>query len=132
MGSINPTTGMAVFIVIAALLGVVSTVIRTVYTVRRSPPPGEDHATIRAEVIAIKETLREKQGAQLCATVHRQMDDTLRDVRTRHSAHENKISRQIADTHNRIDRQTTAIAANGAKLETFMDEIRNWRNNHHA
>ena len=132
MGNIDPTTGMAVFIVLATLVHIVSTIIRTVIATRRTPPLGEDQAKIKADLEALTKAVESKQDATLCTAHQQSLARTLEDIQTRHRAHESKLSKQVGGIHDRINVQTSAIAENGAKLETFMTEIRSWRNSKNA
>jgi len=114
------------------LAGGMYIVVQIVERFRRKPSVDVDFASITSRLATAEAELARKQDSTLCERVHRDWERELGAIGLRHGSHEEKISRQIGDIHKRIDNQTGAISATGARLETFMQEIRNWRSTHDA
>lgn len=103
MGSVNPTTAIAVLIVLAAIINIVCNVIKTVHSVRRRPPLGEDTASMAARLKAVERDVSRKQDSRVCAATHAEWERDVAEIKSRHSAHENKLSKQIGGVHDRIN-----------------------------
>ena len=121
MGSINPNTGMAVFIIMAAITSIVCSVIRTYIATRRKPPIGEDQATLSARLKAVERDVGRKQDATVCKTTHASWDKDIEEIRTRHRAHETKMSNQIGGVHNIVERGFNALSTKLGKLEGTVE-----------
>ena len=110
MGNVNPATLRDVFIILTTIVLMICALIRTYNGSKSKPPTGESLATLGTKMDAIEKDLEE--------------------TKQRHAAFEKKMSDQNNDIWQAVDRMSRAVAANGATLELFIDEIRNWRNNH--
>lgn len=137
MESVNPDLVSAIFIVLAALTTIVCMVINTWNNSKRKPSADTDIAELKAQQAQLKADLTAKQEIRVCDELVRRVEGSVNSLREqligstkRHGEHEKKISTQIGDVHSRIDRLDIAVAANGGTMQTFIDEIRNWRNNH--
>jgi hypothetical protein len=146
MNSVDPSTLRDVCIIILSLVGVVCLIINTIGSNRRKPSSDVALAQIETSINSVlanqaefKEALKAKQDSKVCAALVNHIEGAMNSLREtlggssrRHGEHEEKISRQLGDVHSRIDKQTIGLATLTGVLETFMDEIRNWRNNHDA
>lgn len=116
MENVDPTTGMAVFIILAAIVTICCSIINTIVKVRASnkatPPTGESLATI---------------GAKLNA-----LDRDLEETKRRHTCFEAKMTTQLSDIWKQYDKLLGAVAENGGILKSFIHEMRNWRTSHDA
>ena len=112
MGNVDPTIAIGVIVVLMALGTFVMSIVRTIHTLKQKPPHGETLATI---------------GAKLQA-----LDRDLEETKARHTAFESKMTTQIGDLWTKIDLLISIVSENGGTMKLFIDEMRNWRNNHDA
>ena len=146
MNSVNPSTLRDVCIILLSLVGVVCLIINTINSNRRKPSADVDLARIEMIINTaltnqtdFKETLKLKQDTKVCDVLVSRIEGSMNSLRemlngskNRHAEHESKISRQIGDVHARMDMQSGRLSTMIGTLETFMDEIRNWRSTHDA
>lgn len=110
MENVNPATMRDVFIILAAIVTIICMVIRTRNSGQRNPPAGETLSAITANLKAI--------------------DRDLGNTKRRLEKHEELMIKQLGDVWKQYDLLLAAVSGNGAKLELFIEEIRNWRNTH--
>lgn len=106
------------------ILGVIYLVMRMLAMFKRTPHIDVDFGEIKKDLDAIKSCVENKQDAQLCETMNRQMTESIAEIRTRQTRLESKQSTDVHGIYTRLESIANKVSADigGLKgtLETYI------------
>lgn len=99
------------------ILGLVYLIMRMLDLLKRKPNVDVDFSEIKKDLDSIKASLNSKQDAELCATLHRQMDDSIREIRLRHATIEKKQSADVHGIYTRLEAVANSVSSDIGSLK---------------